>query len=99
MRLELLKNAKEQSNVNLIFPPTGASNDLKHATSIANNMVKEWGMSEKVGLRTIEEPQGFQRSDNLGPNTTEIVSNRMPANVERCQLWTKIQMHSFHQTD
>lgn len=32
-------------------------------------------MSEKVGLRTIEEPQGFQKSDNLGPNTTEIVSN------------------------
>lgn len=82
-------------NVNLIFLSTGASNDLKHATSIANNMVKEWGMSEKVGLRTIEEPQGFQRSDNLGPNTTEIVSNRMSANVGCCQSSTKIQTHIF----
>lgn len=45
----------------IIFGPdkitTGASNDLKEATSIATHMVKEWGMSESVGLRTVEENQ------------------------------------------
>ncbi|KAK6624076.1 ATP-dependent zinc metalloprotease yme1l [Polyplax serrata] len=45
----------------LIFGPdkitTGASNDLKEATSIATHMVKEWGMSEKVGLRTVDVNQ------------------------------------------
>lgn len=46
----------------VIFGPdkitTGASNDLKEATSIATHMVKDWGMSEKVGLRTFEGNQG-----------------------------------------
>lgn len=58
-------------------------------------MVKEWGMSEKVGLRTIEEAHGFQKSDSLGPNTSEIVSdNRMP-DKEKWPL-TKYAHSSFH---
>ena len=31
---------------------TGASNDLEHVTALARKMVKEYGMSEKMGLRT-----------------------------------------------
>ncbi|XP_015919299.2 ATP-dependent zinc metalloprotease YME1L [Parasteatoda tepidariorum] len=34
---------------------SGASSDLKQATAIATNMVKGWGMSEKVGVRTFDE--------------------------------------------
>jgi len=33
---------------------TGASNDIKQATSIARKMVSEWGMSEKLGLLNYE---------------------------------------------
>jgi cell division protease FtsH len=33
---------------------TGASNDIKQATSIARRMVSEWGMSEKLGLLNYE---------------------------------------------
>lgn len=51
----------------------GASSDLKQATSIAQHMVKDWGMSEKVGLRTIEGPKGLSSGDVLGPNTNELV--------------------------
>lgn len=51
----------------------GASSDLKQATSIAQHMVKDWGMSEKVGLRTIEGPKGLSNGDILGPNTNEMV--------------------------
>lgn len=62
----------------LIFGPekitSGASSDLKQATSIAQQMVKDWGMSDKVGLRTIEPSRGFSQGDTLGPSTNEMVS-------------------------
>ena len=52
---------------------SGASSDLKQATNIASHMVKDWGMSEKVGLRTIEGAKGFSQGDTLAPNTVELV--------------------------
>jgi cell division protease FtsH len=36
-------------------PTTGASNDLKRATDMARRMVTDYGMSEKLGLRTYGE--------------------------------------------
>jgi ATP-dependent metalloprotease len=62
----------------LIFGPekitSGASSDLKQATSIASHMVKDWGMSDKVGLRTIEGAKGIQASETLSSTTIESVS-------------------------
>ncbi|XP_053962107.1 ATP-dependent zinc metalloprotease YME1L isoform X1 [Anastrepha ludens] len=52
---------------------SGASSDLKQATSIATHMVKDWGMSEKVGLRTFDSAKGLIAAESLGPNTVEIV--------------------------
>lgn len=54
---------------------SGASSDLKQATQIAAHMVKDWGMSEKVGLRTIEASKGMMPGESLGPTTVELVSN------------------------
>ncbi|XP_070504486.1 ATP-dependent zinc metalloprotease YME1L isoform X2 [Chironomus tepperi] len=56
---------------------SGASSDLKQATSIASHMVKDWGMSEKVGLRTIEGARGLQSSENLSATTIESVDSEI----------------------
>ncbi|GAB2820413.1 ATP-dependent zinc metalloprotease FtsH [Actinocorallia aurea] len=44
----------------LVFhePTTGASNDIEKATSIARNMVTEYGMSERLGARKFGTGQG-----------------------------------------
>jgi len=36
---------------------TGASNDIQQVASIAKRMVKQWGMSSKVGCVALESPQ------------------------------------------
>ncbi|XP_031620472.1 ATP-dependent zinc metalloprotease YME1L isoform X2 [Contarinia nasturtii] len=51
----------------------GAGDDLKRATKIAHNMVKDLGMSDKFGLRTIKDPEPYVESELLGPNTTELI--------------------------
>ncbi|CAB3223074.1 unnamed protein product [Arctia plantaginis] len=66
----------------LIFGPdkitSGASSDLKQATSIACHMVREWGMSEKVGLRTMEAPRtSVASAEQLGPYTNELVDGEI----------------------
>ncbi|MBW8487742.1 ATP-dependent zinc metalloprotease FtsH [Actinomadura parmotrematis] len=44
----------------LVFhePTTGAANDIEKATSIARNMVTEYGMSERLGARKFGSGQG-----------------------------------------
>merc|ERR1712228_465024 len=37
---------------------TGASNDIQQVANIAKRMVKEWGMSDKVGCVALSEPSG-----------------------------------------
>ncbi|MCP4922616.1 MAG: cell division protein FtsH, partial [bacterium] len=47
---------------------TGASSDISHATSIARNMVTQWGMSDKLGPLAYAEPE---REVFLGHSVTE----------------------------
>ncbi|KAL3285486.1 hypothetical protein HHI36_000018 [Cryptolaemus montrouzieri] len=64
----------------LIFGPekitSGASSDLQRATSIATHMVKDWGMSEKMGLRTLAERKSID-GETLGPSTNELVDGEI----------------------
>ncbi|XP_048001896.1 ATP-dependent zinc metalloprotease YME1L isoform X3 [Leguminivora glycinivorella] len=65
----------------LVFGPdkitSGASSDLKQATSIAQHMVREWGMSERVGLRSMETSRGQSTQPTLGPQTNELVDTEI----------------------
>lgn len=66
----------------LVFGPdkitSGASNDLKQATAIATHMVKEWGMSEKIGLRTLEDDdKSFVKFNQLGQATNDAVDSEI----------------------
>ncbi|XP_012251729.2 ATP-dependent zinc metalloprotease YME1L isoform X2 [Athalia rosae] len=66
----------------LVFGPdkitSGASNDLQRATSIALAMVKEWGMSEKVGLRTHNEgSKSFITVNEVSPNSQELIDSEV----------------------
>ncbi|XP_049764179.1 ATP-dependent zinc metalloprotease YME1L-like [Schistocerca cancellata] len=64
----------------LIFGPdkitSGASSDLKQATSIATSMVKEWGMSTNVGLRTYDSRDKLWVNE-LSPGTAELVDSEI----------------------
>ena len=50
----------------------------QEATRIAEHMVKEWGMSERVGLRYIEDENGaLVRVNPLAAATTETVDTEI----------------------
>lgn len=66
----------------LVFGPdkitSGAASDLQRATTIAVAMVKEWGMSEKVGLRTHNEAsKSFITVNEISPNSQELIDSEV----------------------
>ncbi|XP_072937376.1 ATP-dependent zinc metalloprotease YME1L isoform X2 [Epargyreus clarus] len=62
----------------LVYGPdkitSGASSDLQQATAIAGHMVREWGMSDKVGLRALPPRAPHEP---LGPATSELVDGEI----------------------
>ncbi|XP_076633692.1 ATP-dependent zinc metalloprotease YME1L [Colletes latitarsis] len=58
---------------------TGASSDFKQATTIAEHMVKSYGMSEKVGFRAYSDNTGqeYNSSKEYGPSTNELIDNEV----------------------
>merc|ERR1712127_562125 len=70
------------------FVTTGASNDIQQVANIAKRMVKEWGMSDKVGALALSEPQGGGpfMGRSMGQRQTQWGGNLMSsvdAEVER----------------
>lgn len=66
----------------LIFGPdkitTGASSDLRKATRMATNMVKDWGMSDKIGVRTFDdEHNSLVVVNEISDTTTEHIDNEI----------------------
>ena len=61
---------------------TGAQNDLFKATDIARAMVKEYGMSSRMGLSSYERPHNpFLRGDSYFPSDREY-SERIASEID-----------------
>jgi cell division protease FtsH len=61
---------------------TGAQNDLFKATDIARAMVKEYGMSSRMGLSSYERPRNpFLRGDSYFPTEKEY-SERIASEID-----------------
>ncbi|MDP4945120.1 MAG: ATP-dependent zinc metalloprotease FtsH [Alishewanella sp.] len=69
---------------------TGASQDIKYATSIARNMVTQWGFSEKLGPLLYAEEEGevflgrsMGKSNNMSDETASIIDSEIKAIIDR----------------
>ncbi|URJ23136.1 ATP-dependent zinc metalloprotease FtsH [Blochmannia endosymbiont of Camponotus sp. C-003] len=69
---------------------TGASNDIKVATSIARNMVTQWGFSEKLGPLLYAEEEGeiflgrsVAKAKHMSDETARIIDQEIKFLIER----------------
>ena len=79
---------------------TGAQNDLQRATEIARTMVTQFGMSEKLGLATLEGPRRASFlmnvicSDKTGTLTEGIVHLQSAVDVDGAPS-DKVFLHAY----
>lgn len=69
---------------------TGSSNDIKVATSIARNMVTQWGFSEKLGPLLYAEEEGeiflgrsVAKEKHMSDETARIIDQEIKLLIER----------------
>ncbi|PHM45187.1 putative vacuolar sorting ATPase [Xenorhabdus mauleonii] len=69
---------------------TGASNDIKVATSIARNMVTQWGFSEKLGPLLYAEEEGevflgrsVAKAKHMSEDTARLIDQEVKALIDR----------------
>lgn len=82
---------------------TGAQADFSQATSIASAMVKQFGMSEKVGVRVFHEEDadtgmGLVKFNEVGPATTELVDNEIKRLLQESYERAKVVLKT-HQAE
>ncbi|WP_220761647.1 MULTISPECIES: ATP-dependent zinc metalloprotease FtsH [unclassified Shewanella] len=86
---------------------TGASQDIKYATSIARNMVTQWGFSEKLGpvLYAEDENEVFLgrsmgKSQHMSDDTARVIDAEVKmlidANYERAHTFLTENMDILH---
>jgi len=81
-RLAMLLGGRVAEEVFFSDVSTGAQNDLFKATDIARAMVKEYGMSERMGLTTYERPHNpFLQGDSFMPPGKEY-SEKIAAEID-----------------
>lgn len=85
-RLSVLLGGKVAEEIILGEISTGAHNDLQQATDIATSMVKEYGMSEKLGYVTFEKEKRpfFLPSSTVSPKEySEDTAKEIDAEVKK----------------
>jgi cell division protease FtsH len=76
---------------------TGASNDIQRATSMAHNMVKKWGLSERLGPLQYDDEQeelflgrgGASGGKVLSSETTRMIDEEVRAIIDNCYARAK----------
>jgi len=68
---------------------TGASNDIQQVASIAKRMVKEWGMSDKVGLLAMDNRPVYQGGTQWGGKIMSTVDSEVERLVNNSYLTAK----------
>ncbi|BDM63389.1 ATP-dependent zinc metalloprotease FtsH [Shewanella sp. NFH-SH190041] len=75
---------------------TGASQDIKYATSIARNMVTQWGFSERLGPLLYAEEEGevflgrsMAKSKHMSDETAAIIDSEIKVIIDRNYQRTK----------
>ncbi|CAF1195597.1 unnamed protein product [Rotaria sordida] len=83
---------------------TGAASDFNQATKLATNMVKQFGMSEKVGTRSFREEEqdaglGFVRVNDISPSMQEMIDleikRLMQESYDRAKALLKQHAHEL----
>ncbi|MFO1130119.1 MAG: ATP-dependent zinc metalloprotease FtsH, partial [Rickettsiales bacterium] len=68
---------------------TGASSDIKAATSLAKNMVEKWGMSDNIGTLDYSKPRDIYQqnhySDNMRQKIDDEITNIVKEGYERAK--------------
>lgn len=76
---------------------TGASNDIKVATSIARNMVTQWGFSDKLGPLLYSEEEGeiflgrsVSKAKQMSDDTAHIIDQEVKSLIEKNYLRSRL---------
>jgi cell division protease FtsH len=84
--LAMLLGGRTAEEMIFADPTTGAQNDIDRATTVARQMVTEFGMSEELGPLRFGQPRGevfLGRDLTTTPDYSESVAARIDAEVRR----------------
>lgn len=95
-RLTVLLGGRVAEEITFGEISTGAHNDLQRATDIATSMVKEYGMSEKMGYVTFEKekkplflPSAFTPSREYSEDTAKQIDEEVKRIVDESHVRAK----------
>ncbi|MBY4828437.1 ATP-dependent zinc metalloprotease FtsH, partial [Burkholderia contaminans] len=88
-RLDVLLGGRVAEEIAFGDVSTGAQNDLERATALARHMVMQYGMSEKLGLATLDDatpqggsPRGWAPGGGPGrAHTAPVIGEGVPARL------------------
>jgi cell division protease FtsH len=73
---------------------TGASSDIQQVANIAKRMVKQWGMSDKVGRVVVQEQGGFMSGKTWGGGINDNCNGEVERLVNNAYLVAKNVLES-----
>ena len=82
-RLQVLVAGRAAEQLMFETCTSGAANDIERATSIARNMVTRFGMSDKIGMMTLDTVVNPYLDGELRSNASQDAAARIEAEIKR----------------